>query len=88
MTSVSRRLRKLEAVIGQNRGFNITEVYDAALAKLTAHERVLVSDVLERRVNIEEEAHRPALHRFDAAYVAGADELGSPIRLTADDFLL
>jgi hypothetical protein len=43
---------------------------------------------MERRASIDEEPHRAAVTRFDVAYAKAADELRSPIRLTAADFLL
>ncbi len=88
MTPLSRRLQKLEALMQRNRGFNIWDAYRAALARLTVRECDLVNEVLGRRASPDEEAHRVALSRFDAAYAEAAVEFRLPFTLTAADFLL
>ena len=70
-----------------SRGFNIWDAYRAARTQLTVRESDLVYEVLGRRASPDEEAHRVALSRFDAAYAEVAVELRLPF-LTAADFLL
>jgi len=87
---LSKRLKKLEAIIGAPEGdFNFEQLQQAALNKLSVPDRDLVQELLpypdSRRIT---EAHRAVIDRWDEALGKTIEEIRFPFKIGAMDLLL